>query len=66
MKFALAYYVIGLVLVAQAVLRSDNARYELRKNPMDALVTWAGVSLLWPLVLVGDARQWLRDRKYRP
>lgn len=63
MKFAIAYFAIGIVLIAQAIVRSSSARYELRKNTLEALTTWAGVSMLWPLVLIGEAREWWRNRR---
>lgn len=63
MKYLAIHLGLGLVLIAQAVIRSKNARYELRKNTLETLTTWMGVVILWPIVLAGELREWWRDRK---
>jgi hypothetical protein len=63
MKYALAYIAIGLGLILQVVVRSQDTRYQLRKNTLETLTTWTGVAILWPLVLVGEVREWYRNRK---
>lgn len=65
MTYFAVYLAVGFVLALQAILRSSCARYELRKNTLETLTTWAGVIMLWPLVLAGEAREWWVYRRHR-
>lgn len=62
MKYLAMYVGLGFLLAMQAVARSRNARYELRKRPLETLTNWVGVIMLWSSVLLAEFCEWWKDR----